>query len=191
MEVSALGNVLSINHAHCFFHAFRSKIRFGLIICIHIFYACSVFNNFSHLNISLLNLASILEEVGLVVLAVDRLSPDWDLAPVQGSFFLLHVSPTSALYLTHIIAAKPGEVHQPGQHSRRACHELNTTRFGDLKRSERARDGKTTPSHLKTSTAGSRVMLLTRQQTPQAADESVCVCMVRRGGVLNRSCEEQ
>lgn len=73
---------------------------------------------------------------------------------------------------THSISTKLGKVHAD---ARPGHHELNTVHLGGMKRSEGASDVKTTPPppHPKTSTAGSRVVLLPRQQAPQGADAGV------------------
>lgn len=108
----------------------------------------------SRLNISLVQIASLLEWLGLVVA---QLSPHWDLAPVRGS-----VSPTSALYLTqaHIITVKSGEVHagaRRGQRSRPAHYKLNTAHLGGSKRRDGVMETPPSPHNVKTLTAGSSV----------------------------------
>lgn len=69
----------------------------------------------SRLNISLVQISSILEGLGLVVLVVDQLSPNWDLAPVPGCFCLLllqdFISLSHTLTQADTIVVTPGKVH--------------------------------------------------------------------------------
>lgn len=139
-------------------------------------YGCSVLTFFSHLNISLVQISSILEGFGLVVLVVDQLSPHKDLAPMQDCFCLFHFS---TLSYTH--------THTHTQRSQEKCilmlievsiadgHELYTTYIGNLKTMEGTNAVKTN-ARFKSSTVGSRVMQLHRQQTPLSAK-----CSNRRG----------
>lgn len=102
---------------------------FGINIFMQVLFWC-----FSP--ISLVQILSILEGLGLVALVVDQLSPNWNLAPVQGFLLLL----LQHFVYTHINAVKSRKVHADpaceGQCSRQIYNEFDAAHLGHMEKSQ-------------------------------------------------------